>query len=245
MPKNLTYPKNRRLKKSEVKVFIESGGAKLHQEFTEQTYEKYHSGEDKQDFVYELPNGDFMYVFGKSWDSLAGKANYWERDSFLRHIRWSKKVDEDYKNGRGNSVSHWKYYSKQGSELFKNASTNLDKISAELNLDKATLDYSYESLGLIDLTVEKYGVEKATETLYDALVFYVGQVILNRVDGEWTVDTRVPGIEHPYITFRNSSLHYMPINIVWGQLSGSAPCNMRKATADEVRTNAFLHPKNN
>ncbi len=244
MPKNLAYPKNRGLKKSEVKDFIATGGAKLNQEFTEQTYEKYDTGYEVQDFVYDLPNGDFMYVFGKSWDSIAGKGNYWERDSFLRSIKWKKRVNADYKNGRGSSVEHWKFYSKQGIELFKNIDLNLNEISKELLIDKLKLNFSYESVGIIDKAVEEYGVEKAVETLYDSLIFYVGEVIVNRISGEWKVDSQT-GIKIPYVTVVNTDLNYMPIDIVWEQLGGAAPCNMRKATADEVRNLAFLHPKNN
>ena len=244
MPKNKAYPKNRRLKKSEVKEFIANGGAKFHEEFTKDTHEKYHTGEEKQDCVYELPNGDFMYVFGQSWGTLAGKGNYWERESFLRHVKWSRKVDEDYKHGRGSSVGHWKFYSKQKNDLFNQPDNNIEIISQELRIDKRKLNFSYDSLGLIDEAVESYGVEKATMTLYDALVFYVGQVIANRIGGQWKVDVEM-GYDYPFITVENTRLHYMPINIVWGELDGSAPCNMRKATADEVKANAFLHPKNN
>jgi hypothetical protein len=75
------------------------------------------------------------------------------------------------------------------------------------------------------------------------LVFYIGEVIIKRVGGKWEVETN--GEDYPYVTVENSTLHYMPINIVWQEVSGLNPCNLTKATADEIRTNAIWHPKNN
>jgi hypothetical protein len=241
---NKIDPLNRRLKKAEVKQFIDNG-AKLHEEYSKDHYEKYWNGNEKQDWVYELPNGDFMLVFDPKGDMLPGKGNYYTRDSFLRHQRWRKKVTEDYKEGRASSVDYWRYYTKQGAQLFLNKDLNLDLISRELNIDKNNLDYSYDSLGKIDDALEIYPYGKAWETLYDALVFYVGEVTIKRIGGKWKVDDTPHTGNFPYVTVANTTLHYMPINIVWAQTDGLNPSNLRKATADEIRTNAFLHPKNN
>jgi len=75
--------------------------------------------------------------------------------------------------------------------------------------------------------------------------FYVGEIIIKRVGGHWQVNSTHYGGDYFYVTVENSSLHCMPINIVWQEIDGLNPCNLRKATADEIRTNAFLHPKNN
>ena len=244
MPKNKINPLNRRLKKAEVKDFIDKG-AKLHDEYSKDYYEKYWNGNEKQDLVYELPNGDFILVFDPKGDMLPGKGNYYTRDSFLRTQRWRKKISDDYQHGRGSSVEHWRHFSKQGYQLSSNKDTNLDTISKELNITKTALDFSYESLGKIDAAIENYPYGKPWETLYDALIFYVGEVIIKRVDGHWQINSTHHGGDYPYVTVVNSTLHYMPINIVWQEIDGLNPCNLRKATADEIRTNAFLHPKNN
>jgi len=244
MRKNKINSLNRRLKKAEVKGFIDNG-AKLNEEYSKDYYEKYWNGNEKQDLVYELPNGDFILVFDPTGDMLPGKGNYYTRDSFLRTRRWRKKVSEDYKHGRASSVDHWRFYSKQGNQLFQKGQENIEIISKELNLDKSELDFSYESLSKIDIEVDKLLYGKAWETLYDALVYYVGEVIIKRVGGKWAVNTTHAGGDYPHVTVDNSTVHYMPINIVWKEIDGLNPCNLRKATADEIRTNAFLHPKNN
>jgi len=87
-----------------------------------------------------------------------------------------------------------------------------------------------------------YGI--AWDKLYDALVFYVGEIIIKRIDGKWEVETRA-GDNYPYVTVDNSEIYYMPVNIVWQEIDNIYPCNLRKATADEVRTNAISHPRNN
>ena len=244
MSKNKMNPLNRRLKKAEVKGFIDNG-AKLHDEYSQDYYEKYHNGQEQQDLVYELPNGDFILVFDPKGHTLPGKGNYYSRDSFLRTHRWRKKVSEDYKNGRGSSVDHWRHFSKLGNQLFSSKDTQLETISQELNIDKIYLDLSYESLGKIDTVIESYPYGKVWETLYDALVFYVGEVIIKRVSGHWEINSTHYGGNYPYVAVENATLQYMPINIVWQEIDGLNPCNLRKATADEIRTKAFLHPKNN
>ncbi len=37
------------------------------------------TGAEKQDFVYELPNGDFILVFGPGQVSMRGRGGYWQR----------------------------------------------------------------------------------------------------------------------------------------------------------------------
>lgn len=236
---------NRRLKKAEVKDYIDNHGAILHEEYTKFFFQDYGTGYVKQDLVYELPNSDFIFVFDPKGRIIPGKGNYYERDRFIRMVRWTKKVEDDYKHGRGGSVNHWRFYSKQGSESILKESENIEAVSTKLNIHKSTLDYSYKSLGQIDIEVNKLAYGEVWNTIYDALVFYIGEVIIKRVDGKWKINKSHAGGEYPYVTVNNSKLHYMPINIVWQEIDGINSCNLRKATADEIRTNAIWHPKNN
>lgn len=245
MPKNKINPINRRLKKAEVKDYIDNHGATLHEEYTNLFYKDYGTGYVNQDYVYELPNGDFIFVFDPKGISIPGKGNYYERDRFLRMVRWTNKVKDDYKHGRASSVDHWRFYSKQGSKLFLNPNESIETLSTQLKIDKSKLDFSYESLGKIDIEVDKLPYGSAWDTLYDVLVSYVGEVIIKRVDGKWKINETHAGGSYPYVTIDNSKLYYMPINIVWQEIDGLNYCNLRKATADEIRTNAIWHPKNN
>ena len=63
MPKTKINAINRRLKKAEVKDYVDNQGARLHEEYTKFFFEDYGTGYVKEDLVYELPNGDFIYVF--------------------------------------------------------------------------------------------------------------------------------------------------------------------------------------
>jgi len=243
MARNKINPLNRRLTKAEVKNFIDNG-AKFHEEYSKDYHEKYKSGNEKQDLIYELANGDFIFVFDPKGHVYQGKGNYYSRDSFLKFHRWQKQVSDDHRQGRGSDIEHWLHYSKQGIQLFNNKLINIEVISKELDLDKKKLDFSYKSLGVIDVAIENYPSGKAWETLYDALVFYVGEIIINRVSGQWQIES-IPACDYPYVTIKGATLHYMPIKIIWQEIDGLNPCNLRKATADEVITNSFLRPKNN
>ncbi|UYQ91788.1 hypothetical protein MKQ68_17005 [Chitinophaga horti] len=238
MPKSKDFPLNRRLKKGEVKAFIESGGAKLHREYTFDFYEKYRNGTEKRDEVYELPNGDFIYVFDPASQSVPGKGNYWQKDAFLRFVSWKKRVDEDYKHGRAASVDHWRHYTRLGNRLIEAGDSLLTVISTELDIP-AELDYGYESLALIDNAIINYDLSRAWEVLYDALVFYIGQIIVERISGAWDINVKNYGGDYPYVTIPGTGEYYMPINIVRSELDGVKGSNLRKATSDEIRIHAF------
>lgn len=239
MPKSKDFPLNRRLKKGEVKDLIDNGGAKLHREYTFDFYEKYRNGTEKKDQVYELPNGDFIYVFDPAGQSVPGKGNYWQKESFLRFVSWKKRVDEDYKNGRAASVDHWRYYTKLGNRLIEQRELLLDVVSVQLDISRDKLDFGYESLGLIDAAVCDYDLDKAWSILYDALVFYIGQTIAERVNGSWDINTTHSGGDYPYVTVPGTGIYYMPINLVRSELDAVKGCNLRRATSDEIKINAF------
>ncbi len=245
MPKTQSNQSIRRLTKSEIKDFLENKGAILHEEYTKFFFEDYGTGYTKNDLVYELPNGDFLYVFDPKGIVLPGKGDYYEKESFLRTVRWTQKVNDDVKHRRASSVENWKFYSKQGSHLFLKTDENLQALNKELNINKAELDFSYTSLAKIDSAVDKLPYGKAWEELYDELVYYVGEVIIKRVDGMWAIETLPHRFDYPFVTVAKTNIRYMPINIVYKEIEGLNPCNLRKATADEVRTNAIWHPKNN
>jgi hypothetical protein len=95
------------------------------------------------------------------------------------------------------------------------------------------LDFSYQSLDLVSEYVEDIGVERAHQELYDQLVAYVGEVLRLRIQGRWEVNS---GHRQPY-PYLAGAKHdpVMPINVVWEQLSGLEPVDLRAAAANEVR----------
>jgi hypothetical protein len=106
-------------------------------------------------------------------------------------------------------------------------------MASDLNLDLSALDKTYSSLDAVSQRVEAMGVERAQESVYDSLVAYVGEVLRERDGGEWRIDT----LDYQHYPYVRSPIRgvLMPINVVWEELSGLEPVNLRKATANEFR----------
>jgi hypothetical protein len=222
----------KRLTKAQVQELIESDG-KLHEEFTDFFEETYSTGYKNQPQVYELSGDRFLFVFDPKGISLPGKGDIYPKEYFLRWIRWHQRVREDCANGRGNSVGHWMFYSKHKARLIDQIDELTDQLVGCLGISRDRLDFSYKSLDILSSKAEDYGLEKVQIELYDNLVAYVGEVIRHRVKGDWAVREDYPGCEYPIIGAKGGVL--MPINVVWQELYGSEPMNLRKEAANEVR----------
>jgi hypothetical protein len=222
----------KRLTKKQVQELIESEG-KLHEEFTKSFERTYSTGYKDQPLVYELPNDRFLLVFDPKDISIPGKGDIYSKDSLLRMIRFHQKVKEDAVNGRSSSISNWKYYSKHKAQLVNQIDALTDELARCLSISNTQLDFSYKSLDVISSKAEDYGFENVRIELYDNLVAYVGEVLRRRVEGHWVVEKGHLDCECPLIRAKEGGL--MPINVVWRQLKGLEPMNLRKETADEVR----------
>jgi hypothetical protein len=95
------------------------------------------------------------------------------------------------------------------------------------------LDLSYQSLDIVSEYVEGIGVGRAQQELYDQLVAYVGEVLRLRIQGRWEVNSNDQN-PYPYLIGAKHA-PVMPINVVWKQLSGLDPVDLRSAAANEVR----------
>jgi hypothetical protein len=183
--------------------------------------------------VYELEGDRYLLVFGEQVPGLGGKGDIYAADDFHRFVRWTAKVEEDAKHGRQSSVGHWTYYSALKDRLVANIDTLVAQLRSTVSRTADELDFSYQSLDIVSAYVDGIGVERAQQEIYDHLVAYVGEVLRLRVHGHWEVNNshRQP---HPYLV---GAMHdpTMPINVVWEQLSGLAPVNLRAAAANEVR----------
>jgi hypothetical protein len=164
---------------------------------------------------------------------LAGKGDIYAGDDFRRFVRWSAKIDEDARHGRQSSVSDWAYYSQLKDRLIANVDALVAQLRSTMSRSPDDLDLSYGSLDLVSEYVEGVGIERAQQELYDQLVAYVGEVLRSPIRGRWETNTahREP---YPHLV---GAMHdpVMPINVVWGELSGYAPVNLRGAAANEVR----------
>jgi hypothetical protein len=185
-----------------------------------------------QSRVYELPGDRFLLVFD-GVSPLAGKGDIYAGDDFRRFVRWTAKVDEDARHGRQSSVSHWAYYSELKDRLISNIDALVAQLRSTMSRTPDDLDLSYRSLDLVSEYIEGVGVERAQQELYDQLVAYVGEVLRSRIHGDWDVNTD----HHQPYPYLVGAMYdpVMPINVVWGELSGYAPANLRAAAANEVR----------
>jgi hypothetical protein len=186
-----------------------------------------------QPLVYELAGERYLLVFGAQAPGLGGRGDIYAADDFHRFVRWTAKVEEDARHGRQSSVGHWAYYSVLKERLIANIDTLVVQLRSTMSQTADALDFSYRSLDVVSGYVEGIGVERAQQDIYDHLVAYVGEVLRLRIQGRWEVnDTdRQP---RPYLV---GAMHdpVMPINVVWGQLSGLAVVDLRTAAANEVR----------
>jgi hypothetical protein len=186
-----------------------------------------------QPLVYELAGDRYLLVFGEQAPGLGGKGDIYAADDFHRFVRWTAKVDADAKHGRQSSVGHWAYYSALKHRLTANIDALVAQLRSAMSRTADDLDFSYQSLDVVSAYVEGIGVERAQQEIYDHLVAYVGEVLRLRIQGRWEVNS-VDRQPYPYLV---GAMHdpTMPINVVWQELSGLAPVNLRAAAANEVR----------
>jgi hypothetical protein len=222
----------RRLTRRQVQELIASG-ARPRPDLAATFEQTFSTGYKEQPLVYELDGERYLFVFDPADPSLGGKGDIYAADAFHRFVRWRARVSEDQVHWRGNSVSHWAHYSALKHQLVANIDTLIDQLRSTMARTPHDLDLSYQSLDIVSECVEGIGVERAQQELYDQLVAYVGEVLRLRIQGCWEVNSndRAP---YPYLMGAKHEL-VMPINVVWQQLSGLDPVNLRAAAANEVR----------
>ena len=149
----------KRLTKKEVQHLIDTEG-KFHQEYTDIFEEKYVTGFVKRDKVYELPGDRFLFVFDENDSSIPGKGDIYPKNYFLRFIKWTQRIRDDYQNKRGSSVDHWRFYSKHHLNVITQVDDLILELSEILRIDRKALDKSYKALTLyrshvriMDLTI--------------------------------------------------------------------------------------------
>jgi hypothetical protein len=221
----------RRLTRRQVQALI-SSGARPRPDLSAQLEQTFATGYKERPLVYELEGNRYLYVFDELWGQ-GGKGDIYAADDFLRFVRWTVRVRDDQKHWRGDSVSHWGYYSTLKHRLISNIDVLIEQLRSTMSRSQDHLDLSYESLDIISEFVEGIGVERAQKELYDHLVAYIGEVLRLRIQGRWEVN-RGDDPPYPYLVGAQHSAT-MPINVVWGELRGLHPVNLRAAAANEVR----------
>jgi hypothetical protein len=196
--------------------------------------ETFPTGHKVQPLVYELEDERYLFVFDETDARLGGKGDIYPADYFLRFARWTARVREDHKHGRASSVGHWACYSTLKHLLPSKIDALIGQLRSTMSRTPDDLDLSYESLDAVSEYVEGIGVERAQQELYDHLVAYVGEVLRLRIHGRWEINRESGRQPYPYLVAAKHD-PTMPINVVWEQLSGLEPVNLRAAAANEVR----------
>jgi hypothetical protein len=226
-------PFGRRLSRREVQDLIASG-AKPRPDLSATLEQALRTGHRDQPLVYELDHERYLWVRDPSLPG-AGTGDIVTADFLHRFLRWMARVDEDYKLGRATSVDHWAYYSTLKEQLVLSIDTLVEQLRSTMARTPDDLDLSLKSLDIVSGYVEGIGVERAQQEVYDQLVAYVGEVLRLRIGGRWSVDShRQP--RYPLLLSEQCYQPLMPINVVWEQLSGVHPVNLKAAAASEVRS---------
>lgn len=223
----------KRLTRKQVQELIESEG-KLHEEFTIFFEVTDSTGYKDQPLVYELPNDRFLFVFDPNELSTPGKGDIYPKEYFLKFVQQTQQIREDCANNRGNSVAHWYYYSRYKVELINHIDELIHELGEQLQINHQQLDLSYMSLDILSKKISAYGINQIQSNLYDNLVAYVGEILRQRKNGQWAINSDSIDIKYPYISAGVNGV-MMPINVVWLEITDIEPMNLRKQTANEVR----------
>jgi hypothetical protein len=223
---------DRRLTRRQVQALI-SSGARPCPDLSAQLEHTFATGYTERPLVYELEGNRYLYVFDELSSGLGGKGDIYAADNFLRFLRWTVRARDDQKDWRGDSISHWAYCSVLKDRLKSNVYALIEQLRSTMSRSQDDLDLSYQSLDIVSEFVEGIGIERVQKELYDHLVAYVGEVLRLRIQGSWEVNRGVDP-PYPYLVGAQHSAT-MPINVVWGELDGLHPVNLRAAAANEVR----------
>ena len=121
----------RRLTRRQVRELIASG-ARPRPDLAA-TFEQTFSTEFKeQPLVYELDGERYLFVFDPADPNMGGKGDIYPAEAFHRFVRWRARVSEEHVHGRGNSVSHWAYYSALKHQLVANIGTLIDQLRSTM-----------------------------------------------------------------------------------------------------------------
>lgn len=224
----------KRLTKKQVQELVEREG-RLHPEYTAFFKEEYSS---TRDLVYELPNDCFLYVFDPQGVYIPGKGDIYPTTYLLQWMQQLQRARVDAANNRGSSVEHWRFYSPHPHDFIHQVASLVAHLADALHLDQQILDRSYASLDVVSKACETMGPDTVFTTLYDNVVAYVGEVIRQRVEGHWEVNTTHAGGDYPFVSIGFLRVQYMPINVVWTALQGLTPIDLRQETANEIRLRA-------
>ncbi|MEO1075633.1 MAG: hypothetical protein AAFX41_06670 [Bacteroidota bacterium] len=219
----------RRLTKKQVATLIASEG-EHHPDYTARLEHTYRTGSKSQPQVYSLPGSRILYVHDDI-GSTKGRGDIYPAEYFARFVRWVERVrDPSIPKG---SVDHWYHFSRHKASILGHESELVNELE---QLVGCALDGSYGSLDAVSAFAEAQSFQDVIAHIYDHLVIYAGVVLMGRVRGSWHLEQRW-GRTSPFVKAADGRV-LMPINVVWENLDGLDPIDLRRSAANEVRRTA-------
>jgi hypothetical protein len=179
--------------------------------------------------AYVHADGRLLLVFHEGdEDRAAFAATLWQsKEWFLEEL--NKASSEDSRHILAERLPQGEKFPSKVNEL-------IDELAAELNLPKASLDYSIGSIDLVDATVRKNYVafERMSPPLFPRLMAYVGETILHAAGGRWEMrPASTAGIWEPWVVTR-SGAEFAPFAIIFKELYDRSDANGNLAGGIEV-----------
>jgi len=140
---------------------------------------------------YELKDGRLLIV-----DPVDGTGTMYESEKSLREVmdEFDSLVAE-----KGQSHHVLKGVFSKGINFPSEVENYVNEFSRLTNISKSKLDYSVESLKIVDQAIQNWERSDMIAKLYAPLIAYTGEVIRTKLSGEWQIKKVEEGIEEPYI----------------------------------------------
>lgn len=130
----------------------------------------------------------------------------------------------------------------EGATFVEQVPALVDELAEKLDIPRAALDASIESLAAVDAAVRKRRPRRCLEApIFSALVAYVGEVMRKHTGGRW--ELRPSGDVHePWIVAGGAWL--APFAVVFRELAEphAGGCSIQGSTAGEIGAKGFTIP---
>ncbi len=224
-PKRLN---KRRLSKKETKEIIQHGAM-----FDPIKSSVFNWVDFQKNEVYNLSDGNILYVHGDF--GYPDKSDIYSKVVFEQWYLSMKTKRRYHELGLGSSLHWFLHYSKFKQGLIEHIEEAQEQLSVVLNVPKAKLDYSLNSLDIITSKALDISVEEREDILMDGTIAYVGEVIRIKIDGKWKAWEQydLPSIFKEISWFFRYNWIY-PVNIVFEAFCDPANFPLRKLVRNSL-----------
>jgi hypothetical protein len=114
-------------------------------------------------------------------------------------------------------------------------------LPALMALDATRLDFSEESLGVVDSAIRRIGSERVlTAEVFPSLVAYVGEVLRREVNGSWEIETTHEGTRRELDIVDSTGTRYALLRIYKQLIEYGRTASMQAFVHAALTTHRFL-----